>query len=300
MDLSYPNYSTLSTGECVGTGSYDGFAAGMYFIMLPSDLNLTTDMDGSVLSMANATLPPGVVIEGDTCRFATTFSGIRVAPGYSVEAAGYSTTATHESDSASDVFNAWNGQNLGRNYTQQQARNGISVQSADMTPSTVRPATSAPTTRSTTSAPAPTSAPTTPPPVTVTQAPSTVTQAPSTVVVQPPVSSVTADQQVANDHSVAESTIGQWLPQISSKQDGPAAMARFVLSQATYPDVFVIWSNDYSTFSSQNYYVALVPREFDTAAGANGWCDSQGFTADNCFARRLSHIDGPEGNSVQR
>lgn len=150
------------------------------------------------------------------------------------------------------------------------------------------------------------------PPVTVVQAPpvTVVQQAPPpvTVVQQAPApapatvyqSSTTADQQVASDYYTAESTIGWWIPQISSKQDSAGAMDRFTISQATYPDVFMVWSNDYSTFQSRNYYVAMVPREFSTAAGANSWCDQQGFTADNCFAKRLSHIDGPAGNSVER
>ena len=62
----------------------------------------------------------------------------------------------------------------------------------------------------------------------------------------------------------------------------------------------MVSSNDYSSFVYSNYYVAMVPREFPTAAGANAWCDSEGFSADNCFAKRLSHNDGPDGNSVER
>jgi hypothetical protein len=78
------------------------------------------------------------------------------------------------------------------------------------------------------------------------------------------------------------------------------AAAMFHSLQSSYPDVFMVSSNDYSSFVYSNYYVAMVPREFPTAAGANAWCDSEGFSADNCFAKRLSHNDGPDGNSVER
>jgi len=137
------------------------------------------------------------------------------------------------------------------------------------------------------------------PPVTVVQpqAPVTVIQPPVTVY---PDSPSIADLQVARDHSIAESTIGWWIPQLSSKTDGAGAMSRFYSLQANYPDVFMVWSGDYSSFRSPNYYVALVPREYGTSAAANAWCDFQGFSADNCFAKRLSHNDGPDGNSAER
>src|SRR5664279_1658122 len=141
-----------------------------------------------------------------------------------------------------------------------------------------------------------------PPPVTVTQAPSTVVQSPSTFVQAP--STVTqqsdsgpadslAGQEVRSDRSIADSTIRYWIPQLSSTQSGSEAWSRFTTTQATYPDAFMVWSNDYSTSQVQNYFQTLVPREFSTAAEANAWCDSEGFSADNCFARRLSHQDGP-------
>ena len=131
-----------------------------------------------------------------------------------------------------------------------------------------------------------------PPPVTVTQQaqpPATVTQGPSS-----------ADQEVQNDRSVADSTIGHWIPQLSANSSGSEAWSRFVITHGTYSDAFMIWCNDFSTSQTANVFLTLVPREFSTAAEANAWCDSEGFSAGNCFAKRLSHIDGPAGNSVER
>ena len=178
--------------------------------------------------------------------------------------------------------------------------------------STAAQSTTAPVTVTRTAAPKPKPTPTvtatvTQPPVVVVpvQPPRTVYQQPTTVYAGPGCTEdcgliVTADQEVSSDSSIAESTIGWWIPQLSSKQDSTGAMSRFWSLHSTYPDVFMVWSGNYSTFVYSNYYVAMVPREYSTAAEANAWCDAQGFSADNCFAKRLSHTDGPDGNSVER
>ena len=67
-----------------------------------------------------------------------------------------------------------------------------------------------------------------------------------------------------------------------------------------YKDVFMVSSSDYTTFRYSGYYVTMIPRTFSTAAAANAWCDSEGFATGNCFAKRLSHTDGPDGNTVER
>src|SRR5664279_4195160 len=79
--------------------------------------------------------------------------------------------------------------------------------------------------------------PTMPAPVTVAQAPSTVT----------PTSGTTADDQIAGDHSIADSTISYWIPQLGSYTDSPSAMHRFDDVQASYPDAIMVWSGDYSS-----------------------------------------------------
>ena len=165
-------------------------------------------------------------------------------------------------------------------------------------------ATTAPPVTITATPAAPTTVTATPPPVVIVpQAPVTVTQAPSTVYPQVPAPTSAADQQVANDTYTAESVVGWWIPQLSSNTDSASAMAKFSSIQGMaghYADVFMVSSNDYSSFRYSGYYVTLIPRTFSTAAGANAWCDSEGFAIGNCFAKRLSHTAGSDGNTVER
>ena len=166
------------------------------------------------------------------------------------------------------------------------------------------PTTAPPVTITATPAPPATVTATPPPVVIVPQAPVTVTQAPSTVYYpNDPAPTSTADQQVASDTYTAESVVGWWIPQLSSNTDSASAMAKFWSLQGMaghYTDVFMVSSNDYTSFRHSGYYVTLIPRTFSTAAGANAWCNSEGFAIGNCFAKRLSHADGPDGNTVER
>jgi hypothetical protein len=56
-----------------------------------------------------------------------------------------------------------------------------------------------------------------------------------------------AEQQVASDHSTAESVVGWWIPQLSSNTDSASAMAKFWSLQGmagNYKDVFMVSSSD--------------------------------------------------------
>ena len=178
---------------------------------------------------------------------------------------------------------------------------------ASTTTSTIAPPPTAPPVTITTTPAPPTTVTAPPPPVIVVpQPPVTVTQAPSTVYYPyggNPAPTSSADQQVASDHYTADSMVGWWIPQLSSNTDSASAMAKFWSLQGMaghYTDVFMVSSNDYTSFRASGYYVTMIPRTFSTAAGANAWCDSEGFAIGNCFAKRLSHTDGPDGNTVER
>ena len=139
----------------------------------------------------------------------------------------------------------------------------------------------------------------TPPPVVVVPAPRvTVTQAPSTVYV--PGGSSAADQQVAADWLTAESVTDVWIPQLSSNSDSPTAMAKYNALSARYSGVFMVASGDFTSFRNPGYYVTMIAIPFGSPAEANHWCDAQGFAADDCLAKRLSHTAGPDGSSVER
>ena len=138
------------------------------------------------------------------------------------------------------------------------------------------------------------------PPTVVVQAPSTVVVRPPSTVVQAPSSGNTADQQVANDRSSADSILDNWIPQMGSYTDSPSAMHRFDdLQQAGYSP-FMIWSGDYSSFASSNYFVIMLPRPFASAAAVNAWLDGQGIEANLGFAKFLSHTHGSSGSTVER
>jgi hypothetical protein len=117
------------------------------------------------------------------------------------------------------------------------------------------------------------------------------------------------DAQAATDRAAAEASVGYWLPQISSKvaglevdgvvYDDARILSEFRAAQQRYGAILVR-SGDYSTFQRPGLWVVLVPQRNADAAAANAWCDSQGFAAGDCYAKRLSHTDGPSGNTKQR
>ena len=104
--------------------------------------------------------------------------------------------------------------------------------------------------------------------------------------------------------------MGSWVPQLSSVQlstaigggtvDAAAVLADFANLKGQFPHSVLVRSDDYSSFQQGGYWVALVAQPFPSAADANAWCDSVGLSANECFAKRLSHTDGPEGSTAHR
>ncbi len=150
-------------------------------------------------------------------------------------------------------------------------------------------------------------------PVSVPQAAPTGLAAPTTgtrrapAVQEPP---VRLAQYVEDDRAAAEALVGYWIPQISSKQLGtfsdeitfgyPEIVADIEMLKASYPGAVVLRSDDYSSFSRDGFWVTVVGERFTTPAQANSWCEGMGFASDECFAKRLSHSEGPTGNTVHR
>lgn len=116
--------------------------------------------------------------------------------------------------------------------------------------------------------------------------------------------------QVSRDHDVAESLVGRWLPQLSSKAaglvvngvtyDDAAVMADFRRLRENYPNAFMVDSGDYRNFSRGGFWVTLEGEAFASADDANTWCGQQGFAREDCHASRLTHTGGPAGNSKPR
>jgi serine/threonine-protein kinase len=118
------------------------------------------------------------------------------------------------------------------------------------------------------------------------------------------------DALVAADRAAAESLVGRWVPQLSSKQvgtvdggvtyDEAAILTEVEALKARFPHAVVIRSDDFTSFRRPGFWVTVVAAPSPSADGANSWCVDNGFARDQCFAKRLSHTDGPQGNTVPR
>ncbi len=117
-------------------------------------------------------------------------------------------------------------------------------------------------------------------------------------------------QQAAADRSAVLAVEGTWVPQLSSKRpgtvdrgrtyDAAAILAEHETLRAAHPQARLLWSGDWASFSADDYWVTVLADPASSAAGANAWCDTQGFGADDCFAKRLLRTGGSEGTSVHR
>ena len=115
---------------------------------------------------------------------------------------------------------------------------------------------------------------------------------------------------VAQDRAAADALLGQWVPQVSAKKvgtaddgtiyDEAAILAAVRTAKARYPQALLIRSDDYRSFRLGGFWVIVVATPYAGAEGANAWCESNGLSRDDCFAKRLSHTDGPQGSTVPR
>ena len=148
----------------------------------------------------------------------------------------------------------------------------------------------------------------------VSAAPSAVQSASS--VADQPTPATTADPQAqlhglaSSDSATVEGLVGSWVPQLSSKRPGLVAdgqtydaasiLAEHQALRSAHPDVRLAWSGDFANYRGHDFWVTVVGQPQPTAAAANAWCDAEGFDADHCYAVRLTHSGGPEGNAVMR
>jgi serine/threonine-protein kinase len=117
-------------------------------------------------------------------------------------------------------------------------------------------------------------------------------------------------QQAAADSATAESLVGTWVPQVSSKRDGlvadgityddAAIWADFERSRNDHGNAILVNSSDYTSFRLPGYWVTLIAQPYPSAGEANAWCNQEGYDVNNCYAKRLSHTDGATGNTVPR
>lgn len=102
----------------------------------------------------------------------------------------------------------------------------------------------------------------------------------------------------------------RWVPQIGSKRVGLVAegitwttvdiLRDHLQYRQRFDDVRLVWSADWTSFSTDDFWVTVVADPFATARQANRWCDSHGIDAFNCFAKMISSTYGTEGTTVLR
>ena len=113
-----------------------------------------------------------------------------------------------------------------------------------------------------------------------------------------------------SDFVSVQSMSNRWVPQVSSKRVGLVVEGKTLTSadilrnhlalRQRFSSARLVWSGQWTTFSGPDFWVTVVRPPLPTADDANRWCDSNGFGADDCFAKFLSTSFGVEGTTVYR
>jgi serine/threonine-protein kinase len=153
--------------------------------------------------------------------------------------------------------------------------------------------------------------------VTATALPTTATQtvtaipAPTQTVTAAPVP-IDSEQQLRQIATgdrpfVSVRLADRWVPQLSAKRPGvvdqgivwdDATTLREHLQLRERYHARLLWSGEWSTFSTSNFWVTLAGITFPTSVGALEWCASQGFDRDHCFAKIISTTRPVEGSTA--
>ncbi|WP_172191610.1 hypothetical protein [Actinomyces faecalis] len=118
--------------------------------------------------------------------------------------------------------------------------------------------------------------------------------------------------QEAKDYDTIVSRVnGTWVPQISSKRpglvldgetwDNRMVWEHYLRTRAVYPKALLLNSDSWSVFDAGgHWWVIIVAEPYPTPEGANGWCDAQGISKDDCFAKQISVGGSSEGTTRLR
>lgn len=127
-----------------------------------------------------------------------------------------------------------------------------------------------------------------------------------------PVDSALAELQLIRDadRPIAESLVGQWVPQLSAKRPGMVVdgvtydyveiLRDYRATQARYPDALLLFSGEYTSFKYGDFWITIEPLPYYDGPSANTWCDEQGIPFDDCYAKMISHTVGYEGATKLR
>ncbi|WP_343601374.1 serine/threonine-protein kinase [Mycobacterium sp.] len=107
---------------------------------------------------------------------------------------------------------------------------------------------------------------------------------------------------------VAATLADHWVPQLSSKRpgvvdqgvvwDNTMTLQEHLDLRQRYPDVRLLWSGDWSTFSAPDFWVTVVGVAFPDAAGPLAWCRAQALDRDHCIAKLISTTHTVEGSTA--
>lgn len=100
----------------------------------------------------------------------------------------------------------------------------------------------------------------------------------------------------------------RWVPQLSSKRPGMVADGIMWNNAATlrehldlrlkYPEVRLLWTGDWSTFSAPDFWVTIAGVTFPDAGGALAWCRGHGIDRDHCYAKLVSTTHPIDGSTA--
>lgn len=70
--------------------------------------------------------------------------------------------------------------------------------------------------------------------------------------------------------------------------DNARILDQHMRMRATYPDVRLLWSGDWSTYDGRDFWVTIVGLHSDNPEDVLAWCTSAGLSRDNCAAKVVS------------
>lgn len=116
------------------------------------------------------------------------------------------------------------------------------------------------------------------------------------------------ETHVTDGTRIAEEQLtDQWVVQLSAKKPGleanertwdeEAILEEFEENQRRHPEAVLLWSGDWSSFRLADFWVTVLAEPYDDPDEALATCTNLGLDRDNCFAKKLSKSEGPDGTT---
>lgn len=118
------------------------------------------------------------------------------------------------------------------------------------------------------------------------------------------------DIAAADARYIDANLLDVWQPQLSSKRpglyyDGITWQANDIVREhmqlrQRYPNARLLWSGNWPVYSIKNWWITVSGVSMPSGQAANDWCGREGYDADHCFAKMLSHSMGESGTTLNR